>query len=186
MLWATMTICFFGFFRSGEITVPSINFFNPSVHLAWGDVSLDNAMEPTMLRIHLKKSKTDQGADIFIGKSDCLLCLVGAGVDYMSSRGANPGPFFKFANGQPLTKSKFTQYVQETLQALGLPHNEFTGHSSRIRAATAAAQAGIEDSVIHTMGRWNSSAFLAYIRTPPTELAQFTRLLTAHQSTGRN
>ena len=24
----------------------------------------------------------------------------------MSSRGANPGPFFKFVNGQPLTKSK--------------------------------------------------------------------------------
>ena len=189
MLWAAMTICFFGFFRSGEITVPSINSFNPSVHLAWGDVSLDNALAPTMLRVHLKKSKTDQlkkGADIFIGKSDCLLCPVGAGVDYMSSRGANPGPFFKFANGQPLTKSKFTQYVREALQALGLPHNEFAGHSFRIGAATAAAQAGIKDSVIRTMGRWNSSAFLVYIRTPPTELAQFTRLLTTHRSTGRN
>ena len=72
-------------------------------------MSLDSAMAPTMLRIHLKKSKMDQlqkGADIFIGKSDCLLCLVGAGVDYMSSCGANPGPFFKFANGQPLTKSR--------------------------------------------------------------------------------
>ena len=104
----------------------------------------------------------------------------------MSSRGANPGPFFKFANGQPLTRSKLTQYVREALQALGFLHKKFAGHSFRIRAATAAAQAGTEDSAIHTMGRWNSSAFLVYIRTPPTELAQFTRLLTAHQSTGRN
>ena len=32
---------------------------NSSVHLAWGDVTLDNTMAPTMLK-HLKKSKTDQ------------------------------------------------------------------------------------------------------------------------------
>ena len=83
----------------------------------------------------------------------------------MSIRGSDPGPFFKFINGQPLTKAKFTQMVQDALQAMGLPHNQFAGHSFRIGAATAAAQAGVEDSVFCTMGRWNSSAFLLYIRT---------------------
>ena len=62
---------------------------------------------------------------------------------------------------------------------MGLPHNEFGSHNFRIEAATAAAQAGVEDSVIRTMGRWNSSAFLVYIRTPPTKLAQFTGRLAA-------
>ena len=180
MLWAAMVICFFGFFRSGEITVPSVNSFNPSIHLAWGDVSIDNVAAPSVLKIHLKKSKTDQlkkGVDIYIGTSNCPLCPVRAGVDYMAVRGSAPGPFFQFSNGQPLTKSKFTQHVRDALQALGLPHNEFAGHSFRIGAATAAAQAGVEDSVIRTMGRWNSSAFLVYIRTPPTRLAEFTRIL---------
>ena len=60
MLWSTVVICFFGFFRSGEITVPSVSSFDPSSHLAWGDVSLDNVLEPTTLKIHLKRSKTDQ------------------------------------------------------------------------------------------------------------------------------
>ena len=73
---------------------------------------------------------------------------MGAGVEYMSIRGSDSGPFFKFSNGQPLTNSRFTQHVRDALQVLGLPHNEFAGHSFRMGAATAAAQAGVEDSVI--------------------------------------
>ena len=48
MLWAAVVVCFFGFFCSGEITVPSVSSFNPSNHLAWGNVSLDNVLEPTL------------------------------------------------------------------------------------------------------------------------------------------
>ena len=163
MLWAATTICFFGFFRSGEITVPSTSSFNPSIHLAWGDVSVDNPHSPTTLKLRLKKSKTNQlgnGVDVYVGRTDSPLCPVGAGLDYMVARGSDPGPFFKFSDGSPLTQSKFTQEVREVLQALGLPYLEFAGHSFRIGAATAAAKAGIEDSVIRTLGRWNSSAFL--------------------------
>ena len=104
MLWAAVVICFFGFFHSGEITVPSLKSFDPSIHLAWGDVSLDNVLDPTMLKVHLRKSKTDQlkkGANIYIGKINSSLCPVGAGVEYMSIRGSDSGPFFKFSNGQP-------------------------------------------------------------------------------------
>ena len=39
MLWAAALSCFFGFFRAGEITVPSATAFDPAAHLAWGDVS---------------------------------------------------------------------------------------------------------------------------------------------------
>ena len=63
------------------------------------------------------------------------------------------------------------------MQALGLPYADFAGHSLRTGAATAAARAGVEDSLIHTLGRWNSSAFLAYIRTPQDQLVQFSKTL---------
>ena len=79
MLWAAVVICFF---HSGEITVPSASSFDPSTHLAWGDVSLDDVLAPTTLKIPLKKSKTDQlkkGVDVYIGKTNCSLCPVGAG-----------------------------------------------------------------------------------------------------------
>ena len=34
-----------------------------------------------------------------------------------------------------------------------------------LRAATAAANRGLEDSTIRTLGRWSNSAFLTYIHT---------------------
>ena len=71
----------------------------------------------------------------------------------MAVCGSNLGPFFRFSDGSPL---RFTQQVHEVLQALGFPYTEFAGHSFRIGAATAVAKAGMEDSVIHTLGRSNT------------------------------
>ena len=180
MLWAAASLCFFGFFRSGEITVPSLTSFDSSRHLAWGDVAVDSLDNPQMLKIHLKTSKTDQlrrGADVYVGRTDCPICPITAVLHYMALRGSTAGSFFIFKDGTPLTKSIFTARVREALRSLGYPEENFAGHSFRIGAATAAASAGIEDSVIRTMGRWSSSAFLAYIRTPKEQLATFSRSL---------
>ena len=81
-------------------------------------------------------------------------------------RGQEQGPFFQLQDGRPLTKAVFTSKVREGLRAIGLPEQNFAGHSFRIGAATTAASVGIEDSVIRTMGRWSSAAYLVYIRTP--------------------
>ena len=174
MIWAAAILCFFGFFRSGEITIPSTTGFNPKPHLAWGDVTLDSTQSPTLLKIHLKRSKTDQfgqGVDIYVGRTGCPLCPVAAVTAYMVQRGREGGPFFRFADGAPLTKARFTEQVREILRDARLPYHHFAGHSFRVRAATAAANAGIEDSTIRTLGRWNSSAFLSYIRTSREQLA---------------
>ena len=180
MLWAAATLCFFGFFRSGEITIPTSNSYQPSIHLSWGDIAVDNHEAPTLVEVKLKRSKTDQlgkGARVFVGRTRCPVCPVAAILAYMASRGTNDGPFFKFQDGRPLTKPLFTRHIRFALQELGLPYQEFAGHSFRIGAATAAAKAGIEDSTIKTMGRWSSSSFLMYIRTPHEQLAQFSHTL---------
>ena len=182
MLWAAAVLCFFGFFRAGEITIPTISGFEESKHLAWGDIAIVNVHNPQSLRVHLKRSKTDQlgkGVDVYIGKTDGPLCPVTAIMAYMAIRGPTPGSFFKLANGHPLSKSSFTNKIRAGLQAVGLPESNFAGHSFRIGAATAAANAGIEDSVIRTLGRWSSSAFLTYIRTPREQLARFSATLAA-------
>ena len=49
-LWAAATLCFFRLFRSGEITILSGTGFDPSVHLAWGDVAIDSWSDPQVLK----------------------------------------------------------------------------------------------------------------------------------------
>ena len=136
---------------------------------------MDSVEAPTLLRVKLKQSKTDQlrqGVEVFVGKTGCCLCPVAAVLAYMAIRGDQAGPFFQARDNKPLTKASFTKEVRGVLQAIGLPYQDFAGHSFRIGAATAAAKAGIEDSTIRMMGRWTSSAFLTYIRTPRDQLAK--------------
>ena len=64
MLWA---LCFFGFFRSGEITIPSEAGFEEGAHLTFVDVTVDSTEEPKMLRVRVKASKTypfREGVDV--------------------------------------------------------------------------------------------------------------------------
>ena len=180
MLWAASVLCFFGFFQAGEITVPTLTSFDPSQHLGWGDVAIDSTQSPQTLRVRLQRSKTDQlgkGVDVFVGKTGDSLCPVAGVLAYMAVCGLAKGPFFQFHDGQPLTKPRFTQLVRLAVEAIGLPYKNFASHSFRIGAATTAARAGIEDSTIHTLGRWSSSAFLAYICMPRDHLAQFSATL---------
>ena len=95
--------------------------------------------------------------------------------EFVSRRGTAEGAFFRFADGTPLTKPHFVELVREALTRAGVPVSAYSGHSFRIGAATAAAQAGIPDSMIQALGRWSSPAFLSYIRTPRDQLAQFSR-----------
>ena len=76
-----------------------------------------------------------------------------------------------------VTKSWLVQQVQTILVGLGLPQGEYAGYSFRIGAAMSAALAGVEDSTIQALGRWQSSAFLQYIRMPQEQLAAISRRL---------
>ena len=64
------------------------------------------------------------------------------------------------------------RWVQERLEKAGYKAKEYAGHSFRGGAATAAATAGIQDSVVKAMGRWESTAYLIYVQIPPSELQE--------------
>ena len=179
-------MCFFGFFRSGEITVASEAAFDPRFHLTWGDVHINDVDAPTVVKVRLKRSKTDQmgkGVDVFIGATGSDTCPVAEIVQYVRLRGPSPGPFLCAQNGAPLTKPALVRRVREALTVLGLDPTSYAGHSFRIGAATTAACAGIEDSAIRSLGRWKSDAVLRYIRTPGEQLASYAQVMSAAQGT---
>ncbi len=174
MLWAAATSCFFGFFRAGKITVPSDSSFDGTVHLSFADVAVDDLAKPSMLKVHLKVSKTDpfgKGVDVVIGKTADDLYPVRAMLDYLLAKGAGPGPLFHFHDGKPLTRTRFVDRTREALSRAGVDSELYSGHSFRSGAATAAARVGVQDSTIKMLGRWKSKAFQLYIKTPRHQLA---------------
>ena len=59
-MWAVSMLCFFGFFRKGELTVPNVMVYDYSLHLYPEDIATDSHINPTVLQVHLKTSKTDR------------------------------------------------------------------------------------------------------------------------------
>ena len=180
MLWAAMCTCFFGFMRSGEMTLPAESAFDPNTHLSFKDVSIDCIENPKIVKLNLKASKTDpfrKGVEVVLGKTDNELCPVTALLAYLALRGSGPGFLFLFADGRPLTKQRFIQRVRQALSAVGVDSSRYAGHSFRIGAATTASARGLNDSTIQMLGRWQSSAYQLYIRTPRDTLASFSAVL---------
>ena len=89
---------------------------------------------------------------------------------YLVVRGRESGPFFKLASGAPLSRQVLVQKLRVALEVAGIDASKYAGHSFRIGAATTAAMVGIEDSLIKTMGRWESAAYQLYVRVPRCRL----------------
>lgn len=179
MLWAVCTLAFFGCFRSGELTVQSEASFDPSTHLTVADVTVDSHGTPSILHVRIKKSKTDPfrlGVMVYVGRVNSPLCPVSPVLAYLAVRPEGQGPLFKFANGRPLSRQSLV--IKCTAAA---DPTAYSGHSFRVGTATAAHNAGMEDSCIRLLGRWESDAMLRCIRTRPVALvAMSQRLATGH------
>jgi hypothetical protein len=120
MFWEACFLCYFGFLRLGEATVPCEAAYNSRVHLNVNDVFVDNLANPTVAK---KLSKTDQfrkGVDIYVGWTRNALCPVEAMLAYIARRGTGEGPLFKFEDGRLLTKDRFVKGVREALTKAGV------------------------------------------------------------------
>lgn len=98
-------------------------------------------------------------------------------LDYIVWRGPSPGPFFRFQHGRSLTRDRFIRAMWEALDLAGIDSSFYACHSFHIGVATTAAQRGIPDSLIKTLGRWQSAAYTTYIHTPQSTLCSVSRSL---------
>ena len=112
-----------------------------------------------------------------MGRTDNDLCPVAAVLAFMAIRGPGPGPLFRFSDGKPLTCSRLVAKLKESIQTAGVNCAPYSGHSFRSGAATTAARQGIGDATIKMLGRWKSSAYQLYIKTPREQLAVVSQAL---------
>ena len=129
LFWAACCTGFFGFFRSGEFTTNDA--YDPKIHLSLSDVAVDHAINPKVLLLHIKASKTDQfraGHTLRIGVSNTPICAVRALMHYLHLRGGHPGPLFVHESGEPLTRSQLVTWIRDAVACLDL---EGVGWNSR-------------------------------------------------------
>ena len=180
MLWAACCLAFFGFMRSGELTTSATQASTQEPPLQRSDISVDSHVNPQVLVVWLRHSKADPfgaGVCIYLGRTGSVLCPVTSMLGYLAMRSSAPGPLFQYADGSPLSRTHLVTQLREALSQAGIDTSNYSGHSFRIGAASAAAQAGYSDSLIQTLGRWKSDAFRLYLRTPKEDLVAATRRL---------
>ena len=161
MLLGHVAMCCYDFLRSGEITIHHWQSLIQTVTCVKGMLPWIHMMPPLWSRVRIKTSKMDpfrRGVFMFMGKTSNELCPVAAISAYLVVRGRTSGPFFHFNLGSPLSREMFVKHVRRALSAQGVDASSYSGHSFCTGAATAAAAAGLEDSLIKTLGRWQSAA----------------------------
>ena len=90
--------------------MPSAHNYDKDVHINIADVAVDSILSPYLVRVTIKKSKTDKFrrcVDIYMGKTRKEICPVGAIMAYITtcSRGKEDGLFFRFESSQMLKGS---------------------------------------------------------------------------------
>ena len=143
--------------------------------LSPADISVDWHDGPSVMCVRLKQSKTDPfraGVSVFLGRTNTTLCPVAAVLASLAVRTSSQGPLFVFLDDSYLTRDKLVVHVRQGLRLMGVDPTCFSGHSFWFRAATTAAQVGVEDATIKMLGRYQ-----CYIRTPRDQLASLSSRL---------
>jgi len=90
MLWAACCLAFFGFLRVSEFTVPNYESYDKSSHLSLKDLSIDSHVNPHLIKLTIKQSKTDpfrKGVNIYLGTTDSSIYPVSDILPYLAARG---------------------------------------------------------------------------------------------------
>ena len=170
LLWSAFTLAFYGILRGTELTCPTTTQFNPLRHLSTRDIR----MKGNALTLTIKASKTDQfckSVTRTIPATKTSTCPVKAMQQYLQLRKQGGyGPHFIWFSGHYLTCEALSRVLKELTAAASLDPTSFSSHSFRIGAATTAAETGLPDWLIQSLGRWKSNTYLCYKRTPPGPL----------------
>ena len=161
LLKAMLTIGFFGLMRIGEITMTKEGIIPLSLSQL--------TFQPSLVSInitHFKHNKKLNPVEIPIPQqSISQICPVKHLTEYLQLRGFNPGPLFAFPTLKPIPRQFFSKNLSRLISFAGFQGDRYKSHSLRIGGATYYASLGYSDAQIRLLGRWDSNAFIKYIRS---------------------
>ena len=148
--------------------------YDQSRHLLHRDITLNH----NSMNIHIKASKTDQycqSAVVLISRTGTSTCPLNAMDKFLKqSNSRKSSPLFTFRNGKYLTRQDVSSMTKSLLYLVRANPVLYSSHSYRIGAATTA---GIPESLIQTLGRWQSTAYKTYIQSSPEMISNATKLM---------
>ena len=161
LIKAMLTVGFFGLMRIGELTKSKDN----QVPLNYSQVTF----LPTYVSIsitHFKHNQKLLPVEIPIQyQSFPQICPVRNLTYYLSLRGYHEGPLFAFPTLAPIPRQFFAKHLSRLISFTGFQGDRYKSHSLRIGGASYYASLGYTDSQLRLLGRWDSNAFIRYIRS---------------------
>ena len=160
---AMCSLAFFAFLRVGEITASASGH---TLQINQLTKLVNHKQEIVALKVTFFNSKHNYNQRPFSLKisRQNFCCPVQLILEFLHLRGNKPGPLFIMRDGCPVSRSVFSEKLSICIKYCGLDPSRYKGHSFRIGAASHAAEGGMSDAQIRTLGRWKSNAFLKYIR----------------------
>jgi hypothetical protein len=174
---ACFSTTFYSVSRTGEFTVPSLNAFDPSLHVKPSDVSnrVDrNNLEVTVF--HLPRTKcAEKGEDVFWSQQDGI---TDPKINFHNHLRINSPPqdghLFAYRHNKgyrPLTKRAFLDRINAIAASIG--EDNLKGHGIRIGATLEYLLRGVPFEVVKSLGRWASEAFVLYLRQHAVIMAPY-------------
>ena len=170
---AVFLLAFFGFLRLSNISPHSYSAFDPSRHLAAGDLIFSKKY----IKVIIKWSKTQQNRDSckvltlprLKGSPICPFAACKAALKLYNPQ--DHEPLFQYpvqGHWRVLTDSRIRKCLSSLIKKLGFPPSHFTFHTFRRSGATLAYNSHIPIQQIKTHGQWTSDCVWTYIQSNHT------------------
>ena len=161
LIKAMLSVGFFGLMRIGELTMSKEN----TIPLHMDQLTFT----PSYMSItitNFKHNQTLKPVEIPIQRQSIIdICPVYHMCSYLLLRGFQQGPLFSFKSLSPVPRQFFSKNLSQLISFSGFQGSRYKSHSLRIGGASYYASLGYSDSQIRLLGRWDSNAFVRYIRS---------------------
>ena len=172
VLSAAFALAFAGFLRVGEFTYTqadrNLGRAFPKWFLSKSSIKMHECGR--YMEVTLPASKTDpfrKGIELTIAASRDPACPVQLMKQFLTSdtHRSSEQPLFCIGRDiqQAFTRDHVVLKFQQLALQAGLGHGTWNGHSFRRGAATWAAQVGLSETGVQTLGHWRSDAYKTYI-----------------------